>query len=42
MFGNVAARAVESYLTLSLMIIDSLITEGVRGPWLAGSVHTVY
>lgn len=40
--GNVAWRAVESYLTLSLMIIDSSITERGEGPWLAGSVHTVY
>ncbi len=40
--GNVAERAVESYLTLSLMIIDSSITDMGEGSWLAGSVHTVY
>lgn len=39
--GDVAERAVESDLTLSLMIIDSSITERGEGPWLAGSVHTV-
>lgn len=39
-FGNVAKRAVESYLTLSLMIIDSSITERGEGPWLAGSHHS--
>lgn len=38
--GNVAKRAVESYLTLSLMIIDSSITERGEGPWLAGSHHS--
>lgn len=41
--GSAAKRAVESYLTLSLMIIDSSITEGVggvrEGPWLANSHH---
>lgn len=32
--GDVAERAVESYLTLSLMPIDSSITERGEGPWL--------
>lgn len=38
--GAVAKRTVESYLTLSLMIIDSSITERGEGPWLAGSHHS--
>lgn len=38
-FSSVAKRAVESYLTLSLMIIDSSITERGEGPWLASSHH---
>lgn len=42
MLDNAAERAVESYLTLSLMIIDSSITERGEGLWLAGSVHRVY
>lgn len=37
--GNVAKRTVESYVTLSLMIIDSSITGTGEGPWLAGSHH---
>lgn len=38
--GAVAKRTVESYLTLSLMIIDSSITERGEGPWLSGSHHS--
>ena len=37
--GNVAKRAVESYVTVSLMIIDSSITGKGERPSLAGSHH---
>lgn len=40
MLGTVTERAVN--LKLSLMIIDSSIAERGEGPWMAGSVHTVY